>query len=439
MPEDMLDRLFGELAATELPVPAPASVVTRGRKRRRHVRGMAGLAAIAIVALVAVGVSQLAHSSPRTTQVASGRTRPASAVCVAAPSAGLNAELRQELQLSSQSGVSPIAISADGTAVYTETTTGTFRGIAEESLTTGTIIRRIQRLPAGYSGAQGGLGPAGDLVWTSTDSTYGGVGLAGTPVQLWSPRTGTTTTLEPAGQHGGALSAPVIVLQKFAAWEQASGRQQEIVEADLDTGVTVVIARGYLGSPVFVGTALVWPAASRPDGPASHLVARDGWAFPARRPIAVPPALSAAGSAALMGSSSQGTWATPVGLIASNGAIAYFTPDLSELYYSPSVAHPARLVLRLGGGNTFVPGGLAVGPDYLGWTVNGDATYLASAQSLAAARITTFGDVIGAGSDYVFVGHAPVSKSSQQRQFQLFRSATIGALTCAAPSKSASR
>src|SRR5580704_5362866 len=123
MPEDMLDRLFGELAATELPVPAPASVVTRGRKRRRHVRGMAGLAAIAIVALVAVGVSQLAHSSPRTTQVASGRTRPASAVCVAAPSAGLNAELRQELQLSSQSGVSPIAISADGTAVYTETTT----------------------------------------------------------------------------------------------------------------------------------------------------------------------------------------------------------------------------------------------------------------------------------------------------------------------------
>jgi hypothetical protein len=86
-------------------------------------------------------------------------------------------------------------------------------------------------------------------------------------------------------------------------------------------------------------------------------------------------------------------------------------------------------VLRLRGGNTFAAGGLAVGAGYLGWTVNGDGSYLAS--TLAAARITSFGLVTGMGADYVAVGGEPVPKSSQLRLYHLFGGSTLNGLTCA--------
>jgi hypothetical protein len=323
-------------------------------------------------------------------------------------------------------------VSPDGKAVYVETTTPAFRGIAEESLATGAIIRQIDPLPAGDGAAQGGLGPDGDLIWTSTRSTYGSEGFAYTPVRMWSPRTGQTTTLAPAGHHGDALSAPVFFKQTLAAWVQADGSRQVIVEANLATGSTAVIDRGFLGPPVVVGAALVWPVASHANGPATRLVARNATAFPSLQQIAVPLQLRAAGHAALMVSSSQGSWSTPAGLIASSGgATAYLSQDLTQLFYSPSPARPARLVLRLRG-NTFAPA-LAIGDGYLGWTVTGDASYLASTTSLAAARITVFGYVISAGSEYVFVGEPPVSKGSQVRSYHLFSGATVSALKCATP------
>ncbi|HEY2315327.1 MAG TPA: hypothetical protein VGH96_17085 [Streptosporangiaceae bacterium] len=430
MPDDALDRLFSELAAAELPVPAPATVVARGRQRRQRARRIVLSAVAAVAMIVVAGASQLA-GSPLRTQEATGHGSSALAVCTAQPTAGLALEMRHVLALSSQRAVAPIAVSPDGTAVYVQTTTRGFRGIAEESLATGAILTKIAALPPGYEGAQGGLGPGGELVWTSTYSSYGGEGFAYTPMQAWSPRTGRTVALEPAGQHGDAMGAPVFLNHAIAAWEQADGGKQEIVEANLATGSTDVIASGYLGPPVFVGSALVWAVAHHANGPASHLVARNAGVFPARQQIAVPLQLRAAGRATLMGSSSQGSWPTLIGLIASSGpAAAYFSRDLTQLFYSPSPSQPAKLVLRLHGGNTFTPE-LAVGDGYLGWTVNGDASYLASTTSLAAARITVVGSVVGAGSDYVFVGDQPASKSSQQREFHLFRAATVSALRCA--------
>jgi hypothetical protein len=441
MPEDLIDRLFGELAATEMPVPAPSRVVARGKQRRRRIRGGAASAVAVACALVTVGVSQLPGSRLSEQPVQHDHNVPAPAVCRAAPDAAVTAELRNVLPVSHQAGVSPIAVSADGSEIYAETTVRGFHGIAAESIATGAILTKIKALPASYTGAHGGLGPGGDVIWFNTYGTHGGQGnTATTPVQLWSPRTRQTTTLEPAGQDGGALSAPVVLKQTFAAWEQGDGPQQEIVEADLATGVTDVIARGSVGPPVFVGEALVWPAPSHKGGPATHLVARNGGAFPARQPIAVPPALGAAGHAALMGSSSFGSWAIPVGLIASDGrATAYYSGDLTQLFYSPSPSQPARLVLQLHGGDTFAAGTPAVGTGYLGWTVNGDASYLASAASLAAARITTFGEEFSAGSRVLVMGWSGSKKLPARNPFDLFNGSVISTLKCAGPAKPVSR
>jgi hypothetical protein len=66
MPDNMpdrLDRLFGELATTELPVPAPAGVVARGRQRRRHARIMASVAGLVVVALAGSATAYVQHVS----------------------------------------------------------------------------------------------------------------------------------------------------------------------------------------------------------------------------------------------------------------------------------------------------------------------------------------------------------------------------------------
>jgi hypothetical protein len=441
MSDDMLDRLFGELANADIPVPARARVVARGLRRRRRARAQAATGAVAACALVVAGAIQLAGPRPGVQPIFRHGTRPP-AVCAAAPDAALNAQLRRLLPVSDQAGVSPIALSPDGATEYVETTAGGFHGVAEESVRTGAILRQIASLPAADTGATGGLGLAGDLLWSASYPTHGGQGTPGTtPVRLWSPRTGRASTLEPPGQHGGVLSAPVLgpaATHQYVAWEQTSGDEQEIVEANLLTGATVRIARGYLGPPVFVGDALVWPAASHNGGPATHLVARNDAVFPARQPVAVPPALSAASQSALMGSDSFGYWPTLVGLIASDdGATAYYAGDLTELFYSPSPATPARLVLQLHGGSMFAAGAPALGPGYIGWTVNGDASYLASASSLAAARITTNGAEYSAGG-YVLVMGFGTKIQPARNPFWLFSGSVVRTLKCAAPVRHAS-
>jgi len=87
--------------------------------------------------------------------------------------------------------------------MYVQTTALGFHGIAEESVATGRILIKIDPLPADYGGAAGGLGPDG-----------------------WSPRTRKVTTLEPAGQHGGALSPPVFFDPGHELARMGAGRRQ---------------------------------------------------------------------------------------------------------------------------------------------------------------------------------------------------------------------
>jgi hypothetical protein len=204
MADDMLDRLFRELASTDIPVPARASVVARGLRRRRRARALTVTVTAAACVLVGAGAAQFAGGGHAGTRPLSRHGIRHPAVCTAAPDAALTAELAQQLPISIQSGVWPLAVSADVSLVYAETTVPGFHGIVAESLATGAILTKIKALPASYTGAQGGLGPGGELIWTNTYSTHRGQGTPGTtPVRLWSPRTGRMTALEPAGQHGG--------------------------------------------------------------------------------------------------------------------------------------------------------------------------------------------------------------------------------------------
>jgi len=417
MPDDVLERLFGELAGTDLPVPAPAAVVARGRQRRRRARGQFVASTAAVVALLGIAVSELAASHPLA-QSPAGRSRP-STVCAAAPDPALTSELQRTLPTTGQAGITPIALSADGSTAYVLTTPDrNFHGIAAESVATGAIIRMIEVLPASDDGAIGGLAPDGDLIWFNVHSTYGGENSDTTAMQLWSPRTRTVTTLEPAGQHGGALSAPVF-FGGLAAWEQADGSTREIVVANLRTGVANVIARGPVLAPVFVGDALLWPVGLPPAGRDSHLVAVRADRLPALVPVAVPPALRAAGHASLIASA--------------DGQTAYISADLTGLFYSRALAEPARLVLRLPQGDTFGAGPPTLGPGYLGWMTAGAASYVASTSSLAAATLTdgrtTSGAVLAAGS-FVVATSSPDPKQGSWR-LSVLSGATIERMTCA--------
>jgi hypothetical protein len=433
MPDsDLLDRLFGELANTDLPVPAAASVVARGRQRRRRARVRAVIA-VAAAAVVVVGVTQVPRIYEATLATVSPHAQPA--VCAATSDAPLNADLKRALPVSQQKSVSVIGLSANHAVLYLMTTTAGFHGIAAESVATGAISQKITALgmPSYFSSVQGGLGPDGDvvMVWTASRKT----GPATGTVIVWSPKTigwdasAHETSLEPAGQHGEALSTPVLAgaSHQLVAWE-SSGPAAEgvnlttrrIVEADLLTGVVQVVGSGYVGAPVFVGSDLVWPVASSSTGP-THLVAVSASAFPARQPVAVPLPLRRAGSATVIASS--------------DGATLYASAGLTKLFYSPSLSQPARQVLELPPGNYLEPGGLALGPGYLAWNTSAAASFVASAKSLAAARITdgaaTFGRVQGVGSD-VLASRSAHPKAGP-RSLYLLSGSVIDGLTCAQP------
>jgi hypothetical protein len=431
VPEDIVGRLFGELAGADLPVPPTGAVIARGRQRRRRTRVKAALAVAAATTLVVVGATQLAGLRTRSPSPGSHRGTPHS-VCLAAPDRALSAELAQRLAIGTK------VIALDGTLAYADVTVPGFHGIAEESVATGAIVKRIYRLPARDDSAAGALTRNGDLIWVSYYNRGGDYISAGsTPVRLWSPRTGAVTVLEPAGQDGVPLSAPVLFSNQggLAAWLQEDGRRTEIVEANLATRAVDVIARGYFGPPVFVGTALVWSGFRSASGPASGLVAVDAIPFPAHQAVALPRALRSAGPGAQMGSEIGGSWPPPIGLIASDaGVTAYFSASLTELFYSPELTQPARLVLRLPGNVAFSPGSLAVGDGYLAWSTDSAASYVASTRSLAAATITNgttdYGDVASFGG-YVLAESTRTPKHGSLK-VSLISGSTIDGLVCAA-------
>jgi hypothetical protein len=412
--DDLIRSGFQQLAGAQLPVPSASAVVRRGTQRRRRTRGTQAVSAVAAVVIIAVGSGHLAGRGTTARQSAASPGRHEPALCTAARSARLAGDLKRSLPTMNQDLVMPIALSPSGATVYVQTDRPGFRGIAAENVATGATVVPILPLPLKDMGdAVGAVGPAGSLIWTDMISNPGNLTVSWTPMHVWSPRTRTVTELEPSGQSGGALSAPVFVDGQVAAWLQADGRRREVVEANVTTGVVRVIASGYLGAPVLVGHALVWPASSTPTGRPSRLVASKAGVFPAE-PVAVPAALRSAGSTQLIASSGLDT--------------AYVSANDKELYYSPSPTQPARLILRLGRGDYFDLSPPVLGPGYLGWGTS-QASYLASTASLAVARVSAFGAVRGTGN-YVWVLPWTGSKSTRY-PWRLVAAATVNALTCA--------
>jgi hypothetical protein len=429
---DVLDRLFGELATADLPVPASGRVVARGRQRRRRARGRVVIAAAAVAVIVA-GVTQFPRLNEATPAVGQ-HSQPG--VCVAAPNPALNSELSRALPASQQQSVSVFAVSPNGAILYLQTTTAGFHGIAAESVATGAILQRISPFAVmpNYSGVWGGLGPNGEVVWSGGFTPSNGAEIW-TNVIVWSPRPlPSWMAREPTmnqsiaigipNQDTETLSAPVFSgrSDQLVAWEapgaQYGSPMRKIVEADLLTGVTAVVASGYVGAPVFVGGALVWPVASTSGGP-YHLVAASASTFPARQRVAVPLPLRKAGAATAIASS--------------GGATVYASADLTKLFYSPSLSQPARQVLTEPNGSYLAPGGLAVGPRYLAWTTAAAASYVASAKTLAATRITdgnaTFGVMQGLGG-YVLASRSASPKTGA-RSLYLLSGSVIGGSSCA--------
>jgi hypothetical protein len=444
MPDShMLDRLFGELATADLPVRPPATVVARGRQRRRRARART-ITAVVAVAVITVGVTQFTRNREAPATVGQHTQ---SAVCAAAPDAALNAELRHTLPASQQQSVSVIAVSPNGAVLYLLTTEGAFHGVATESVATGAISLKISPFAVTpFNDVAGGLGPNGEVVW-SGGSPVNPVGslvnvseLWSNPI-VWSPRPlpswmarmniGQSVPLGIVNQDAETLSAPVFSgrFNQLVAWEAPGAvydsPTRKIVEADLLTGVTEVVASGYVGAPIFAGNTLVWPVANRAGGP-YHLVAASA---STRQPVAVPLQLRKAGAA--------------TDLVSSGGATAYASTDRTKVFYSPSLSQPARQVLALPPGSELAPGerpaggptpgGLAVGPGYLAWNTSAGASYVASTKTLAATRITdgtaTRGAVQGL-DDYVLASRSTQPESGNSSLY-LLNGSVIAGLTCA--------
>jgi hypothetical protein len=88
---------------------------------------------------------------------------------------------------------------------------------------------------------------------------------------------------------------------------------------------------------------------------------------------------------------------------------AYFSPDLTRLYYSPAQDQRAQMALRLPAGVDFAD--LAIEPGTLAWTTT-QATYLASTRTGAYSRVTpNYGYATGSGS-VVLVSEAPSHKTA---------------------------
>jgi hypothetical protein len=64
MPRDMIERLFDDLNATELPVPGPGRVVARGRQRRLRARMIAAAGAVAVIALAGSAIAIAGRAAP---------------------------------------------------------------------------------------------------------------------------------------------------------------------------------------------------------------------------------------------------------------------------------------------------------------------------------------------------------------------------------------
>jgi hypothetical protein len=289
----------------------------------------------------------------------------------------------------------PIGVSADGRTAYVSAWTSRFSGVARLNLATG-ALRPIREFADPATDQADGAWGGRWLVWEQTRSLQS---LDGFTVLGWDSVTGRLIRLghslnSPAGTPWPSPWHAPAVSGGYAAWAQGDGPGGlvQIRLADLRTGRVVVIRKGHVQAPFFDAGLLVWPESDRP-GAATALRAynlADG------KLARLPPALATV----------RGTDF----VVADGVRTAFFSPGLTELYYSPSPGQRARAVLRLPPGVEF--GYLALAPGLLAWTTT-RATYLASTRTGGYTQVTSqFGFAVTGHGTAVLISCAPASRAA---------------------------
>jgi hypothetical protein len=291
--------------------------------------------------------------------------------------------------------VLPLGISASGRSAYVSIWKRGFSGVAEMNLATGRL-RRIKAYADPAADQADGAASGNWLVW---DETYSLQSLDKFSIYAFDSATGTVRRIghSLAGPSGAAWPSPwhaPAVSRRYAAWAQGygPGGLVEIRLANLATGRVIVIRKGHVQPPFFDGSLVVWPESDRP-GAQTKLHA---FSLLTGRPTRLPAVLR----------SVRGTE-----FVATDGTrTAYFSPDLTRLFYSPAQGQRARMVLRLPAGQDFSQ--LAIEPGSLAWTTT-SATYLASTTTGAYSRVTSqYGYATGSGS-VMLISDAPGQKSTR--------------------------
>ncbi len=307
----------------------------------------------------------------------------------------MTAALSRPVGRSLRAELVPLGVSATGRTAYVSAWTSRFSGVAALSLATG-ALRPIQRFGDPATDQADGAWGGRWLVWAQTYSLHS---LDAFAIFGWDSATGRLLRLGrsingPAGSPWPSPWHPPAVSGQFAAWAQGYGPAGlvQIRLADLRTGRVTVIRHGHVQAPFFDGSLLVWPESDRPGS----ITALRAYDTAARGPAPLPPVLRAV----------RGT-----DFVAADGTrTAYFSPDLTGLFYSPAPDRPARVVLRLPAGTEFA--NLAMGPGVLAWTTTA-ATYLASTATGSYAQVTPrYGYAVTGPGPAVLVSGAPASKAA---------------------------
>lgn len=313
--------------------------------------------------------------------------------CPRQPAGMLRTDLSRTVRRSLQGELVPLGVSADGRTAYVSAWMPGFSGVAELDIASGKL-RQIQRFADPAADQADGASDGQWLVWEETSSlqtlddftVYSFDAAAGRLRTLGHSLSGPGGVAWPSPWHGPAVSG------HYAAWAQGygPGGLVQIRLANLATDQVRVIRRGHVQPPFFDGGLVVWPES---DSPGTQ-TALHAYSLATGRAAALPPVLQAV----------HGTE-----FVATDGTrTAYFSPDLTELYYSPSQHERASMVLRLPAGVTFAD--LSLGRGVLAWTTS-RATYLASTKTGAYARVTPdYGIATGYGP-VMLISDAPSRKA----------------------------
>jgi hypothetical protein len=385
-------RLRGPGGGHRPPRPPPCRAAAARARAGRWLAALTGLAVLAGPA--AAGCS--AERSPGPAAAVSPKLASPklawSALCAAQPTPSLRAALDKTVARSRSGEVIPLGLSADGQTAYVSTWAPGFSGVAALNLASGGI-RKIQSYA--NPGADQADGASGGrwLVWEETVSLEN---LDNFTVYAWDSATGRLHTIGHSLDGPGRVPwpspwHPPAVSGDYAAWAQGygPGGEVEIRLADLATGQVRVIRQGHTQPPFFDGNLVVWPESDRP-GAQTTLHA---FSLATDRPAALPVVL-------------RGVHGTEF-VVTDGVRTAYFSPDLTTLYYSPAPGRPGRAVLRLPANESFAD--LAIGPGTLAWTTT-VATYLASTRIGSYVQVTPeYGDATGSGSG-VLISDAATDK-----------------------------